>query len=142
MKGADPRVEEELGGDAAAGLLAAMAGKLRAASVVVITAHIHPDGDALGSELGLASALRRLGKRVRIVNDHPAPEKYRFLDPAGTVEVLAGPPPVDALAGVDLAVLLDTSEPSRTGRLEPVFFAPGLERICLDHPPGPSSPRF
>jgi bifunctional oligoribonuclease and PAP phosphatase NrnA len=142
MTAGKPRLEEELGGAAAAEVLHSMAGKLRAARVVVITAHVHPDGDALGSELALASALSRLGKRVRVVNDHPAPEKYRFLDPRSEVEVLAGPPPADALRGVDLAVLLDTSEPSRTGRLEPAFFAPGLERICLDHHPGPVNPLF
>ena len=34
----------------------------------VITSHVRPDADAIGSEMGLAGVLRSLGKEVRIVN--------------------------------------------------------------------------
>lgn len=48
---------------------------------IVLTTHIRPDGDALGSEMALAHALNRLGKDVRCVNTSPMPPRYDFLDP-------------------------------------------------------------
>ena len=43
----------------------------------VLTTHVNPDGDGLGSELALREALRRLGKAVSIVNHSPTPDHYR-----------------------------------------------------------------
>lgn len=48
---------------------------------IVLTTHIRPDGDALGSEVALAQALLRLGKDIRCVNTSPLPPRYDFLDP-------------------------------------------------------------
>jgi bifunctional oligoribonuclease and PAP phosphatase NrnA len=135
-------VDEELGGAQAGRLVAEMAGAIRGARQVLITSHVNPDGDALGSEVGLLLGLAQIGKRARVVNDHPAPEKYRFLDPRGAVEVLDHEPGPGSFPDVDLGILLDTSEPPRTGRLEKSFFRPGLRRICLDHHPGPPRALF
>jgi phosphoesterase RecJ-like protein len=46
-----------------------------------IAGHIRPDGDCVGSQLGLALALRNEGKRVVCWNEDPIPQKYEFLDP-------------------------------------------------------------
>ena len=46
----------------------------------LITSHIRPDCDALGSELGLAHVLRKLGKQVRIVNGQTTPNNLAFID--------------------------------------------------------------
>ncbi len=135
-------LDAELGGPEAQAKVDRIAARIRSACGILITAHVHPDGDALGSELALAFALRRLGKAVRVVNDHPAPEKYGFLDPGGLIEVLRDEPLDDAFPGIDLAILLDTSEPSRAGRLEKRFFGAKWDRICLDHHPGPEDARF
>jgi len=56
----------------------------------VLLTHIYPDGDAVGSELGLYHGLRARdpGVSPRIVNTHPVPEKYGFLDPDGVVDVM------------------------------------------------------
>jgi|LakMenEpi03Aug12_release.lakeMendotaPanAssembly.Ray.scaffolds.fasta_scaffold51435_2 phosphoesterase RecJ-like protein len=48
---------------------------------IVLTTHIRPDGDALGSEVALAHALLRMGKDIRCVNTSPLPPRYDFLDP-------------------------------------------------------------
>ena len=39
----------------------------------VITSHARPDGDAIGSQLAMAYALRQLGKSVSLVDKDPAP---------------------------------------------------------------------
>jgi phosphoesterase RecJ-like protein len=46
-----------------------------------IVGHIRPDGDCVGSQLGLALALRAEGKKVTVWNEDEMPDKYAFLDP-------------------------------------------------------------
>jgi len=47
----------------------------------MITSHIRPDGDCVGSQLGLTLALKSLGKKVVCWNEDCNPQKYEFLDP-------------------------------------------------------------
>lgn len=51
---------------------------------ILLTTHVRPDGDALGSELAMAELLEDFGKKVEIYNSSPTPPRYRFLDPAGS----------------------------------------------------------
>ena len=46
-----------------------------------IVGHIRPDGDCVGSQLGLALALQDAGKKVTVWNEDPMPQKLSFLDP-------------------------------------------------------------
>jgi phosphoesterase RecJ-like protein len=46
-----------------------------------VVGHIRPDGDCVGSQLGLALALRNEGKKVVCWNEDAIPQKYEFLDP-------------------------------------------------------------
>ena len=48
----------------------------------LLTSHIRPDCDALGSELGMAGVLEALGKEALIVNGQPTPRNLQFIDPA------------------------------------------------------------
>ena len=54
---------------------------IREAKSICIVGHIRPDGDCVGSQLGLALALKNEGKRVSCWNEDPVPQKLRFLDP-------------------------------------------------------------
>ncbi len=51
----------------------------------LLTCHLRPDGDALGSMLGLAAILRALGKEVVMFSSDPLPEYLRFLPRSGEV---------------------------------------------------------
>ena len=51
----------------------------------LVTTHVRPDGDALGSEVGMVGLLRQKGKDVRVVNASRTPPRYDFLDPDGTL---------------------------------------------------------
>lgn len=53
--------------------------RLHACEDVLILTHANPDGDTLGSGYALFWGLQRLGKRVRLLNNDPLPEKYQFL---------------------------------------------------------------
>jgi len=52
----------------------------------LVTSHVNPDGDAIGSELAFFCLLEKLGKEVRIVNEGHTPALYHFLPRAGLVE--------------------------------------------------------
>jgi phosphoesterase RecJ-like protein len=53
----------------------------------VITSHARPDGDAIGSELGLALILEKLGKTAHIFNADPHPRPYQSLPGIERIEV-------------------------------------------------------
>src|SRR5689334_24836672 len=74
----------------------------------LVTTHVRPDGDALGSEVGMAGLLRQKGKDVRVVNSSPTPPRYDFLDPDGILfEHLHHVVEPGALADREVAVILD-----------------------------------
>jgi phosphoesterase RecJ-like protein len=54
---------------------------LRQSQTLCVVGHIRPDGDCVGSQLGLTLALRNEGKQVLCWNEDPVPQKYEFLDP-------------------------------------------------------------
>ncbi len=51
-----------------------------------IVGHIRPDGDCIGSQLGLALALKNEGKRITVWNQDSIPQKYKFLNAEGLFE--------------------------------------------------------
>lgn len=65
--------------------LAQVVATLRDARSLCIAGHARPDGDCIGSQLGLGLALRAAGKEVEIWNEDPVPRKLAFLDPDGVV---------------------------------------------------------
>ena len=59
---------------------------IRASQTICIVGHIRPDGDCVGSQLGLTLGLRNEGKKVVCWNEDLIPEKYRFLDPDHVIQ--------------------------------------------------------
>lgn len=51
-----------------------------------IVGHVRPDGDCIGSQLGLALALKNEGKKVTVWNQDSVPQKYKFLNADGLFE--------------------------------------------------------
>ena len=82
----------------------------------LVTTHVRPDGDALGSEVGMAGLLRQKGKDVRVVNSSPTPPRYDFLDPDGTLfEHFHHTVQPEELADREVAVILDLSAWNQLG---------------------------
>lgn len=78
----------------------------------LITAHVNLEGDALGAELAMYGLLRRLGKKVTIFNSDPTPVIYKFLPYSQKIKNNFE----NAL--YDVAMVLDCSDSSRTGRVK------------------------
>lgn len=107
----------------------------------VLTTHVNPDGDALGSQLGLARFLLARGKHVRVVNQDPTPEILRFLEAEGfAVETYDPGTHDEVLRSFDLVVLLDNSAPDRLGRMEPIMGEVAGHTLCIDHHPSRDTP--
>lgn len=53
---------------------------IRESRTICIVGHVRPDGDCIGSQLGLALALKGAGKEVTCWNEHAVPDKLAFLD--------------------------------------------------------------
>jgi len=65
---------------------------LHAASTVLITTHVNPDGDAIGSSLGLMHILESLGKSVDVVTQDGFGQRYGFLPGADRIATIADGP--------------------------------------------------
>lgn len=92
----------------------------------LIACHENPEGDAIGSELALALALRKMGKTATVLNADPVPFNLRFL------------PGADSVVGeedgsrYEVAVVVDCGSSGRTGRVQPELGKPPI-LVNIDH---------
>ncbi|MFO7549027.1 MAG: bifunctional oligoribonuclease/PAP phosphatase NrnA [Acidimicrobiia bacterium] len=108
--------------------LARAAAAVAESPALLVTCHIGPDGDALGSMLGFAVAARAAGKRVEASFGEPfvVADPYRYLP----LDLLVPPGEVDRSAPV--AVAFDAGSLDRLGSLAPAF-AEAEASIVVDH---------
>lgn len=105
------------------------------ADKVVITCHVSPDGDAIGSSLGLAHVLKLLGKRVVVITPDAAPKSLRWLPgardimPYSAYEEYAR----KLLHEAHLIFCLDYNASSRVDRMEPALLASPATKVMIDH---------
>lgn len=108
--------------------LSEIAAALHSARSVAVAAHVRPDGDAVGSVLGLALSLRAQGKTVYALLEDGVPPNLRFLPEVATILT---PPYADFQAEVALA--LDTSDHERLGDHTRAALARSPLLINIDH---------
>lgn len=88
--------------------------KIRQGNRFLLTSHINPDGDAIGSALGLARLLRRMGKGAVVWNHDPTPTVYRPLPGSERIHV-GEEPPAGFPDMFDAIIVLECPSPDRTG---------------------------
>lgn len=99
----------------------------------LLTSHIRPDCDALGSELGMAGVLESLGKQVMIVNGHATPPNLAFIDPQRRIKTLGTNVVAGELETIDVLMILDTSAWAQLGPMSDVIRATKARRVLVDH---------
>lgn len=104
------------------------AGAIADADALAITCHVSPDGDALGSALGLAHAAKRAGKDAVVSFGSPfvVPESMQFLDLSPLV------PPEEFPDEPSCMVVFDAGSPDRLAELGSAAKAAGTV-IIVDH---------
>jgi phosphoesterase RecJ-like protein len=102
----------------------------------IITSHVNPDCDALGSELALAEHLGQLGKEVTILNSDPVPTFYRFLDPKRHIRKYSQAKHSRLIEQAEVIFVVDASGGwQRTGPVGQALAQARACKICIDHHP-------
>ncbi len=104
---------------------------------IVISTHIFPDADGIGSEIALCLAMRALGKNAICVNEEPLLERYKYLDPHDVIISSA-----DYLAfykdvQIDLFIVTDTNSLERIGETVKSIAKNRVDLLFIDHHPCP-----
>ena len=97
--------------------------RLHTSKSIVIASHVRPDGDAIGSLLGLGLALKNAGKSVQMVLVDGVPSAYRHLE--GSELIVKEP-----IGAHDTFITVDCADFKRTGK---VFENFGQPDINIDH---------
>jgi phosphoesterase RecJ-like protein len=97
----------------------------------LLTTHVRPDGDGIGSILALGDALQQMGKEVRLVLLSSFPPRYRFLDPDHRIEIFAKPG--DAWRNTDAVIIMDTGTWNQLGDFGPFLRDLAVPKAVIDH---------
>ncbi|RLD07859.1 MAG: hypothetical protein DRI56_06325 [Chloroflexota bacterium] len=105
--------------------IATLKAKIDAASRILIVSHLRPDGDAVGSLLGLGLFLQGMGKDVNMVLEDGVPTIFHHLE--GSDQIYKEP-----IGIYDLMIVLDCSDISRVGDVLDEY---GRPDVNIDHHP-------
>jgi phosphoesterase RecJ-like protein len=104
-------------------LIVTIRNQLKQAQRILITSHIRPDGDAIGSLIGLGLGLQSGGKEVQMVLSDGVPDNFRFL--IGSEQVKT-----QAVGSFDYIIVVDSSDIERTDTALSSYPDPDLN---IDH---------
>lgn len=108
---------------------------LRESERIVLTCHVRPDGDAIGSTLGLWHLLKVLGKEVNVIVPDKAPNSLSFLPGFKEIAVYTNHKEFceKTVAECDLIICCDFNTPSRQDALAPLIQSAGCRKVLIDH---------
>lgn len=114
-------------------MLNQIADLIRKSKSIVLSTHRQGDGDGLGAQLALFHALKKSGKKVRVLNVDETPRRYQFLQTGRYIQAFESEH--DPLEKTDLALIFDTNDHRL---VEPLFSE--LKKQCqqvifVDHHP-------
>lgn len=104
----------------------------------VITTHVNPDGDAIGSELALAYFLQKLGKNFYIINYSSTPENLLFLDSEKLIHKYDNSLD-EKILNADVLIAVDFNTLGRTRSMADVLKKTEAYKIVIDHHRNPQN---
>lgn len=104
-------------------------------SRIVLTCHVRPDGDAVGSTLGMMHLLKHLGKEATVIIPDKAPANLSFLPGFKEMGVYTCHPEFceRTVEEADLIICCDFNTPSRQDSLAPVIQNAACKKVLVDH---------
>jgi bifunctional oligoribonuclease and PAP phosphatase NrnA len=99
----------------------------------LLTTHVRPDGDGLGSILALGEVLEQQGKQVRLLSLSNVPPRYHFLDPEG--RIIRYQPPGDAYRDAEAVVIMDTGTWNQLADFSAFLKGFQVPKAVIDHHP-------
>jgi len=98
----------------------------------ILTTHVNPDADAIGSELALYNVLKKLGKEVFIINHSSTPYNLEFMDKEKII-MKYDETKLHLLEKADALILLDLNQTNRVVSMESAVKNFNGLKICIDH---------
>lgn len=105
------------------------------ADKIVIVTHVSPDGDAIGSSLGLYHFLLEQGKQPNVIVPNDFPDFLKWMKGANDILIYENNPQIaqETIEGAELIFCLDFNVPKRIGDLEPLVVAAPGKKVMIDH---------
>lgn len=107
---------------------------------ILLVCHTNPDGDAIGSMLGLYHYLISCNKLVTMVSPNGIQEFLLWMNGVGEIIIFDNQPghAIKHIRAADLVIYLDLNEYSRTGPVATIISEAGKREVLIDHHPDPS----
>ena len=105
----------------------------------LITTHVNPDADAIGSEIAFSRILKELGKESKVINHSATPYNLLFLDIDRAIQKYNPEIHNDYIKSCDVLVALDFNKADRMVSMQPVFSESKNLKICIDHHEDPEN---
>ena len=99
----------------------------------LITTHVNPDADAIGSEIAFSNMLKLIGKDFRIINHSETPYNLRFLDTENVIEKYNPEHHNSYFNSSDVLVALDFNRADRMVSMQKSFAEANKIKVCIDH---------
>ncbi len=100
---------------------------------ILLTTHRQADGDGLGAQMALYHALRKIGKKVQVVNIDTTPKKYQFLPSIQNIQIFESSPQLQLK--YDLALVFDTNDERLIQPLGDRLKSDHTKVLFIDHHP-------
>ncbi len=99
----------------------------------LLTTHVNPDADAIGSEIAMYRILKNLGKDVYIINHSTTPYNLKFLDIENIIHVFDEKKHKQLFNEADVLIALDFNRVNRVVSMQKIFADFKGIKICIDH---------
>lgn len=106
---------------------------------IVLIIHINPDGDALGSSLGLLKLFQNLGHEGQVISPNDYPEFLKWLHGTSQVKVFKKYPEqcIKLIREAEMIFAIDFNELKRVKELNDTFEHSTAHKVLIDHHPDP-----
>ena len=105
---------------------------LNEAQNILITTHIYPDADGIGSQISLCQALNEMGKNCICANEEKLLDRYKYLDSQNDIYSIDEKKNFQP----DLIIVVDTNTPERTGKKMLAYYEQQESNyLFIDHHP-------
>lgn len=99
----------------------------------LLTTHVNPDADALGSELALAHFLQKLGKQTTILNYNKTPDHLEWMDEQKEIIHFEEGRDKEKILQAEVILVVDTNQPYRVRTIEPYLLQSKATKVVIDH---------
>ncbi len=105
----------------------------------LLTTHVNPDADAIGSEIALYQLLKKLNKQIIILNHSSTPYNLEFLDINRVIQKYDSERHSQHFNECDVLIALDFNRADRLVSMKDAFISSPKMKICIDHHQDPES---